>query len=429
MFARNSCSSLYNRVVHFSSGKLREGFVYNATVPTCLSATQFEYPNWVKDTATPPYNGIGNRTTSVTTVHPVVSTQCTTSEWEQDVTYMNENGTSGGSLFDFQTFMVQASNSSGSIQAITPLPIIPMKSKLVTYPPIWTRSPEPSSHSLIGVFPYYAQLLQQSEDSLLNVTQSLAWLLTQMNSSYPSMRSQLQIETCTISAFWNTGKIQIVEELGTGKIQTDALAMSEPRQIRPIILDLTDITAVQGPEFYRRMLDLTAIGKDIGTDIGKVLSTAFALAIANAATAANSSLEWDVLTEIPPGYDEHNISAFRYTSVIYGYGYGNRSISVQLAIAVILTYCMIAVIYIAYILITGAVSTAWNSPIELVALALQSPKPDHLGHTAVGLDSVETFKQGIGIRVNQDNELELVFAHDRNIEKRGLRKIERNKEY
>jgi hypothetical protein len=250
-----------------------------------------------------------------------------------------------------------------------------------------------------------------------------------MNSSYPSMRSQLQIETCTISAFWNTGKIQIVEELGTGKIQTDALAMSEPRQIRPIILDLTDITAVQGPEFYRRMLDLTAIGKDIGTDIGKVLSTAFALAIANAATAANSSLEWDVLTEIPPGYDEHNISAFRYTSVIYGYGYGNRSISVQLAIAVILTYCMIAVIYIAYILITGAVSTAWNSPIELVALALQSPKPDHLGHTAVGLDSVETFKQGIGIRVNQDNELELVFAHDRNIEKRGLRKIERNKEY
>jgi UDP-3-O-acyl-N-acetylglucosamine deacetylase len=42
-------------------------------------------------------------------VHPVVSTQCTTFTWTQDVAYLNENGTLGGSLFDFQTVIDQAS--------------------------------------------------------------------------------------------------------------------------------------------------------------------------------------------------------------------------------------------------------------------------------------------------------------------------------
>jgi hypothetical protein len=396
--------------MHFSSGRPRERYVYNATVPTCFSAKKFDQR---KDGFREPYHGIGNRTTSVTTVHPVVSTQCTTFTWTQDVAYLNENGTLGGSLFDFQTVIDQASNSSGSSQAITTyhLPSFDGTVKLVAYPPIWTQSPEPGSHSLIGVFPYY-----DDEWPSTDVPQSPAWLLAQPSSSDSDMKSRLYIDTCTISAFWNTGEIQLIEKPGVGNIQTDALAMSKPRKRSPITLDVTDITAIQGPEFYRDIFNVI--------DIGQGISTIFALAIANSTPA--DAIIW---TEIPPGYDEHNMSAFRYTTVIYGYGYGNRSISIQLAIAVILTYCLITVIYIAYILTTGAVSTAWSSPIELVARALQSPKPDHLGHTGVGLDSIETFKQGVGIRVNQDNELELIFAHDRNIEKRGLRKIEQNKEY
>lgn len=66
---------------------------------------------------------------------------------------------------------------------------------------------------------------------------------------------------------------------------------------------------------------------------------------------------------------------------------------------------------------------------ELVALALQSKKPDDLGHTSVGIDFLDTFDKSVGIRFNGDNELELVFAKDRDLESRDLRKIQRNKAY
>ena len=80
-------------------------------------------------------------------------------------------------------------------------------------------------------------------------------------------------------------------------------------------------------------------------------------------------------------------------------------------------------------LFTGSSSTAWNSSIELVALALQSNRPDHLGNVSVGIDNLSTPNEGVGIRANEDNELELVFAHDRDIGSRGLRKVQTNKEY
>ncbi|CAN9081871.1 unnamed protein product [Alternaria alternata] len=131
----------------------------------------------------------------------------------------------------------------------------------------------------------------------------------------------------------------------------------------------------------------------------------------------------------PPGVDVANTTAFKFTLTDYGYGYGNRSTSIYLAMAVITTYCIITIIYLIYAIVTGSTSTAWNSGIELVMLALQSRKPGHLGHASVGINSVKTFGESVGIRVNADNQLELVFAHDSDLKKRGLSKIERNKEY
>lgn len=118
-----------------------------------------------------------------------------------------------------------------------------------------------------------------------------------------------------------------------------------------------------------------------------------------------------------------------FQAIKYAYGYNSNLASVRLSLAVILAYCIITATYLCYFLITGTTSTAWNSAIELVALAWQSKKPDHPGRIGVGIDSVETFKQGVGIRVNKDDELELVFANDRDLETRGLRKIERNMVY
>ena len=168
----------------------------------------------------------------------------------------------------------------------------------------------------------------------------------------------------------------------------------------------------------------------------KNLATAFALAVAripDVPIVKNANNEdyyiAGLVHEIPSGTDAANITTFRYTMVDYGFGYGTRSISIYLAMAVMITYCILTVSYMAYTIVTGRSSTAWSLGIELVTLALQSRRHDHLGHVSVGIDSINTLAEPFGIRVNCPNELELVFAHDRDLGSRDLRKIARNKEY
>jgi hypothetical protein len=94
--------------------------------------------------------------------------------------------------------------------------------------------------------------------------------------------------------------------------------------------------------------------------------------------------------------------------------------------------------YIGYIIITGHASIAWNSPTELIMLALQSKEPGDLGHVSVGVDSMDTLRKGVGIRVSTveikgtgetKEKLELVFEDDDGDEKRGLTKVVRNRAY
>ena len=144
-----------------------------------------------------------------------------------------------------------------------------------------------------------------------------------------------------------------------------------------------------------------------------------------------SGLDWHYLDaeEMDKGINASDNMSTRCVVTFYGFGYGTRSTSIYLSMAVLSLYCLVTVIYVLYTWITGTASTAWNYGIELVALALQSRKPDHLGHTGVGINSIRTYAEGVGVRVNKDNELELVFAHDRDFETSGLRKLTRNIEY
>jgi hypothetical protein len=219
-------------------------------------------------------------------------------------------------------------------------------------------------------------------------------------------------------ALLNTGEGQYVEKLGAAETRTVAEALSISINVAPISLDVSNIHAIQRPEFAHDLFNLSIPRRQ------NVLSGLLATAISEIPSDDEPSER-----ERPLNFKEDEMCELRFVIVLFGYGYGNRSTSVWLATAVMTTYTVITIAYIAYILVPGSTSTAWNSAIELVALALQPKKPDHLGNTGEGLDSIETFKEGVGIRVNQDDELELVFAHDRDIGKRGLRKIERNKEY
>lgn len=409
MIASEECDSYLQR-------SLRQSFFYNqdyvesnTTLPTCLNSELFimSGADWRRL-----YRGVGNRTTILLqTLHPVVSTRCTTKSMRKsdDIFYVRENRTLGV-LFNTQTLVDRVSNFTGSSNATLRVPglSLPEDSEKVFYPPIWMSSPESSSSSLIGVFASWEGFAQQDE-----LPHSLPWILTQPE----SYRSSLYVTTCTISAYWNNGESQLIERSGEMVVQTRESPRSEPYKARPITLDLTGIHTVQTPEFLRDMA--SSIG-GIGYDFG----IPFALAIAQIPID-----HVDPSSEMPPNFNEHNMTVFKGNTFVYGYGYGSRSTSVQLAILVMITYCVIATAYSGYILVTGSTSTAWNSTIELVALALQSKKPDYLGHISVGIDSIETMKEGVRICANQDNELEMIFAHDRDIDKRDLRKIQSNKEY
>lgn len=92
-----------------------------------------------------------------------------------------------------------------------------------------------------------------------------------------------------------------------------------------------------------------------------------------------------------------------------GYGYDTSTITVRLSLAVMAVYLVATVAYLLYTLVTGEVATSWDSVAELVTLALNSQKPKCLENTSVGIDTLETFRRPVNIRVNQDDSLEIRF--------------------
>ncbi|OAL55152.1 hypothetical protein IQ07DRAFT_638863 [Pyrenochaeta sp. DS3sAY3a] len=137
--------------------------------------------------------------------------------------------------------------------------------------------------------------------------------------------------------------------------------------------------------------------------------------------------------------DPKDSTTFQIKQTLRGYGYGVDHTSVRLSVAVITAYCLIATIYVAYLIVTGHTSIAWDSATEMILLALQSKEPNNLGHTSVGLNSMETFRRNVSIRVKNVNigdtgetreKLELVFANDnQETEQLGFSKVVRNKAY
>ncbi|KAH5752356.1 hypothetical protein HBI65_214070 [Parastagonospora nodorum] len=296
------------------------------------------------------------------------------------------------------------------------------------YAPVWIRSPQPGSTSLVGIF-----IKGNTTTPLM-----LPSMLVEADQTWAKLN--IFLTTCTLSAFWEYGEVQLHESPSEQVVKTVLYPTSKSNHARPISLTVTDVQTNQSARFHQQMqtLDAHLIDLQDAYWYTVVLSTTFALAISRIpevilqedyTTAQRSGYRLKHLHWYPSSAYPVNTTIFKFGLTVYGYGYGTRSTSVNLAMAVIFTYCIITILYIIYTIITGSSSTAWNSGIELVTLALQSKKPDHLGHTSVGIDSIKTFGESVAIRVNADDELELVFAHDRDFEKRGLRKIERNKEY
>lgn len=107
--------------------------------------------------------------------------------------------------------------------------------------------------------------------------------------------------------------------------------------------------------------------------------------------------------------DPASLAQMDRKTYLSGYGYDPSPRIIKLALAVMIIYLVITFAYLIYSIGTGLVATSWDSVAELVALALNSQRPSVLQHTSVGIDTVETFRHPVNIRVNQDDSLEMVF--------------------
>lgn len=92
-----------------------------------------------------------------------------------------------------------------------------------------------------------------------------------------------------------------------------------------------------------------------------------------------------------------------------GYGYDLSSVTTKLSLAVVMIYLSATLAFIIYTLITGQTSLSWDSVAELVALALNSRRPETLQNTSVGINTLATFRQPVNVRVNDKQSLEIVF--------------------
>ncbi|KAF2501890.1 hypothetical protein BU16DRAFT_450805 [Lophium mytilinum] len=275
------------------------------------------------------------------------------------------------------------------------------------YPPIWRTSPEPGSSSIVGSFLQYT-----CGNDNVSQTFRLEELLA---------KDCLLLLTYTVSAFWETSQVELMVNDAMPVVRTGPLAVpkpGKPEYTSPITMDLDGIS-------YFNSISVTEALRDASPSFIAYLAALFATAL------CEDSKSLLLLPKQLDIYDPYELGStpIKIFQTQYGYGYDTSTTSVRLSIAVIMTYCVVTLAYMIYILISGSTSTTWDSAMELVLLALQSRTPDHLGHISAGVDSMDTYREAVGIRVSDGDELELVFKHDRDYGERNLRKITPNRAY
>jgi hypothetical protein len=403
----------------------------NATIPTEVVPTAYSY--FFQD-------GL-NVTYSVEATLPVVCTQ----EWSLKgnpgvdsktiLYYYKDDMRSLEPLFEISQMVKEVSGlvemdyQPPDYQAQVP------NQTFIYFNPIWKPSPEPGSNSWLGVmlYGYTIGIAQPTR----NASSLLQWLL---NERKGEARVTLRVKVITLNAHWNTDTMQLANrgKLRRAILRPNQSSLSRKIGTRPITLDLTAARSIHSATFVRVM---ASIGVPIAAAFVMMLSkvplqhlesrrTLFETSYPNITYDENYLKDHQNLFHTSPTPNmPSNEATLNFVATQYGYGYASRSTSVYLSMTVMLVYCVIAISYVSYTLVTGSTSTAWNSGAELVALALQSRKPGHLGHTGVGIDSIKTYSEGVGIRVNTENELELVFVRDRDFDKAGLQKLEKRTAY
>jgi hypothetical protein len=368
----------------------------NATIPTQLSA-QILYKIPVIDGMTW-IPGI-DITRSIKLPRLTVTTHCLDAANTRQTTldtpiaYSQDDGASIGTIPSLRNLIQHFLDHGGS-----------QDTPVNATPPVWIASPEKGSSSVVGNF--FSKYCDRLISDLL---------LDKSNQSMPSFDTCLYTTTCTVAAFWEPSQHELAADGGSWVVRTGSLSNLDhgsPKTTRPISADLATIPGLNTPSFG------DMISEDFQLD-----STKLAVALAT----VFSEIPWKEQIQSASGDEPHTVIEIALTR--HGYGYETSSISTRLSLIVIMAYCVFAVGYITYILSSGHTSTAWNSATEIIVLALQSNRSEHLHHVSAGINSLETYREPIGIRVSDRNHLELVFKRDQSNQLRKLRRIGLNKAY
>jgi len=105
----------------------------------------------------------------------------------------------------------------------------------------------------------------------------------------------------------------------------------------------------------------------------------------------------------------------RVFSTVEGYAYNTAGSTPKIAICILLTYCLFAILHTIYAGVSGISSTCWDSIAEVAALAVNSTPTTALRNTCAGITELSIFKLPVRVLATRDAEghgehLELVFG-------------------
>lgn len=233
------------------------------------------------------------------------------------------------------------------------------------------------------------------------------------------------INYCTISAFWHRTRYEWSVQTGTPVVQTDRFTEND---LSSGILSKISLSLDWTKNCTENSTADTDFYQSLGQSNGNPLLAAVIAKQLSEIQSVAVGCGWGVTGgEVRCGEVENRV---RIRAVLSGYGYSNASTTVKLSLVVLIIYCITVFMYLIYLLVTGMASTAWNSAVEFLILALQSDCPKHLGRSTVGVEKMATFREPVGVREAQkDDGVQLVFANDRDSEAILKRKVVPNKAY
>ncbi|KJX97939.1 hypothetical protein TI39_contig452g00015 [Zymoseptoria brevis] len=108
--------------------------------------------------------------------------------------------------------------------------------------------------------------------------------------------------------------------------------------------------------------------------------------------------------------EERSSTRFVMKTKANGYAYSYDRMTQKAAIAVLIVYCLLALVHVLYNLFFDPISSGtWDTVSELTAVSLNSDRSTYIENTGAGIHSKHSLKENAQVRVKDDDRLEIVF--------------------